>query len=113
MPGVVDQRRQIELFETGLRKRGRDKNPRQLKLEIGNFPIGSLQRNALANLYVHWGTFDSEPNMATNAKTVKRLAKEVHIKAQRDKLALMSPNDRKAALRQVAARVKKQQEKKK
>jgi len=51
--------------------------------------------------------------MATNAKTVKRLAKEVHIKAQRDKLALMSPNERKAAMRQVAARVKKQQEKKK
>jgi hypothetical protein len=50
--------------------------------------------------------------MSTNAKTLKRLAQEPGLKAARDKLTQMSPNERKAALRISAARTKKQKEKK-
>ena len=39
--------------------------------------------------------------MATNAKTLKRLAKAPAIKAARDKLATVSPNERRAALRGI------------
>ncbi len=45
--------------------------------------------------------------MATTAKTLKRLAQAPAIKAARDKLATVSPNERRAALRQSAANFKK------
>ena len=45
--------------------------------------------------------------MTAKAKTLKRLAQAPAIKAARDKLALVSPNERRAALRQSAAKFKK------
>ena len=48
--------------------------------------------------------------MTANAKTLKRLAQAPAIKAARDKLALVSPNERRAALRQSAAKFKNMQQ---
>lgn len=42
--------------------------------------------------------------MSINAKTQKRLAQAAALKAARDKIAQMSPKDRRAALRLAAAR---------